>query len=130
MGSDAHIVPHKLDLSTATPQTHAAWERSFLAFCQEAEINQYDWASQKTAIETAPTDETSAKIEALRLQMPDPERQDFSKILALIKDTLEGTTTIWVRRLEFHQLEQNPGESARQLFTKVVTKAAECDFRK
>jgi len=76
--------------------------------------------SSAVRLDYSMVEDTFLKVDALRVHSPEGEKEDVNKILHLIEDLVEGTTSKWTNRHKFHQLAQTSGQSARQFFTAAV----------
>ena len=47
------LCPDKLDMDTFTALELRSWQRSFLAFARETDLESYSWEIQQTTVETA-----------------------------------------------------------------------------
>ena len=122
------LCPTQLDLIGATKASHKSWSAGFNGFIRETSLKNHGWETQMVALQAVTTESTYTVIDAMRLRMPKQERESMDKVLDMIETLIEGSTSPWVKRQEFHSLRQKPGETARQFYSHAVAPARECDF--
>ena len=62
------LCPQRLDINAVTRTQYTSWGRSFRSFMPESNIDDRPWETMLTALQTATTDETFARTDALRKQ--------------------------------------------------------------
>jgi hypothetical protein len=71
------------------------------------------------ALQSAMTELTFIKVDALRQRMETSKHESLVDVLA--NELIEGSVSKWIKRQEFHQLQQNPGQTARQFLVPLLS---------
>ncbi len=128
-GLQKTLCPEKLDIATVSRAKYQSWEQCYRSFVREAKLGNKSWDIKSTAFQTCMTSESFAKANALRLQQPVAEQENFEKFMTIIKELVETTRPTWVARHQFQMIKQQQ-ETARQFYSTVAEIAEDCAFSK
>lgn len=103
----------------------------FAQFQKDAELTSFDWDDQLVAIEKACTLTTFTKLNARRMQLAEPDKQqNLAEIIQITDEMVQQTRSVWVVRNQFHKLQQNQNQPVRNFHSEVVALLSECEFGK